>query len=388
MGAGKNWTAKEIEYLEESLGYESIATIAQNLGRTVNAINIKRFKLGLGPALLNGDYVTLNALFVWFFNADNVDSYKLKSWVKNRGMPVHKKRVNECSFREVYIDEFWKWAEKNRNFIDFSKTVPGALGEEPDWVIEQRHKDFDKNQRYKKTPWTADEDDKLLWLLKKQKYTYTQIAKEMHRTEGAILRRCNDIGTPYRPVRIAPHDSKWSDEDFKILADGIKGGEGYAAIAERIGKSEKAVRGKVYTKYFTEDADRVRNMMQGGTEWGFGAPIPTVKQGRHLNGYKAEIKNNLSLFAGILKYRMNELGYDPYWQRFMCVNWDDFDGCSAGGTCCDECTDFVRIRPQYCRRCGGEFYERKSNEFCNDCRAARKKAAQKKYAILNKRGRI
>ena len=29
--------------------------------------------------------------------------YKMKSWVENRGLPVHTKKVNRCSFRVVYI---------------------------------------------------------------------------------------------------------------------------------------------------------------------------------------------------------------------------------------------------------------------------------------------
>ena len=75
--------------------------------------------------------------------------------------------------------------------------------------------------------------------------------------------------------------------------------------------------------------------------------------------------------------------YDPYWQRFMCMNWDDVGGCSAGCTDCDSCTEFRRIRPQYCARCGGTFYERKENRFCAPCRTARKKQAQRHWCRVN-----
>lgn len=86
--------------------------------------------------------------------------------------------------------------------------------------------------------------------------------------------------------------------------------------------------------------------------------------------------------------RMNDLGYDPYWQRFMCQNWDDVGGCAAGCTDCDSCTEFRRIKPQYCRMCGGEFLERKEQIFCPKCRAMRKKQAQRKYAVLRARGKL
>lgn len=78
---------------------------------------------------------------------------------------------------------------------------------------------------------------------------------------------------------------------------------------------------------------------------------------------------------------------DPYWQRFMCANWDPVKGCSADCADCDSCTEFQRIRPQYCRMCGGEFLERKEQTYCPKCRAMRKKQAQKKYAVLHARGR-
>lgn len=40
------------------------------------------------------------------------------------------------TFKIIYLDEFWKWAEKNRSFLDFSKMEPLALGKEPGWVNE------------------------------------------------------------------------------------------------------------------------------------------------------------------------------------------------------------------------------------------------------------
>lgn len=91
----------------------------------------------------------------------------------------------------------------------------------------------------------------------------------------------------------------------------------------------------------------------------------------------------ISALATVLRKRMNDLGYDPYWQRFMCMNWDDIGGCSAGCTDCDSCTAFRRIQPQYCARCGGTFYERKENRFCAACRTARKKQAQRHWCRVN-----
>lgn len=384
--ARKNWTATEVEYLESKWGSVSIPYIAEKLGRSANSIKEKAVRLGLGPVLMGGDYVTLNQLMI-AVTGHTVDSYHKISWIQNRKMPVHTKRVNECTFRVVYIDEFWKWAKENRSFIDFSKMEPLSLGQETAWVAQQRKNDYLANGLQRKDPWSSVDDERLIHLLKQQKYGYAELSKMLRRSEGAIQRRCIDLGTKYRPIKADNHGeaAKWTEKHFEVLAEGIRTGASYSSIGERIGKSEKAVRGKVYAVYFTENADKVRSMLQGG-EWGNGAPLPTVKQAVAVSSYRRETKEQLSYLAGLLRYRANQLGYDPYWQRFMCVHWDDYDGCLAGEKDCDRCLKFCRIKEQYCARCGKTFFERQEQRFCKECRTAKKKQAQKKWRILsNKR---
>lgn len=383
MGRGYLWSAEEEAYLEEHWGTVSIPGIAGKLGRSSNAIKIKAHKLGLGPVLMGGDYVTLNQLSI-AIGYDN-SGYKMKSWVENRGLPIHRKRVEKCSFRVVYLDEFWEWAERNRSFLDFSKFQPLMLGMEPGWVAEQRKKDQLSNALQRKDPWTAWEDQYLISLLQEQKYGYQELSKMLHRSCGAIQRRCTDLKIVLRPVREVKNKS-WSEADFKVLADGIRNGDSYMLIGEMIGKSEKAVRGKVYTVYLTENADKIRAMM-GDHLWGYGAPEPTIKQRMVLSGKQKEAKEAVSRLIQVLLLRRNELaGWDAYWQRHMCMHWDDVKGCTAGETDCDSCCSFQRVKPQYCVRCGKSFLERKENKCCSACRAARKKAAQKKWAVMNRRG--
>ena len=156
----------------------------------------------------------------------------------------------------------------------------------------------------------------------------------------------------------------------------------YAAIGKAVGRSEKCVRSKVYNDYLTENADKVREMLGDGA-WGHGAPEMDVRHGFYISRTRHQVRRDLSALATVLRKRMNDLGYDPYWQRFMCMNWDDIGGCSAGCTDCDSCTAFRRIQPQYCARCGGTFYERKENRFCAACRTARKKQAQRHWCRVN-----
>lgn len=387
MASGRKWTQQEEEYLQESWGYVSFDSLCKSLNRTRTAIKNRVQKLGLPPFLEAGDYITLHQLckaFGYGFSSN----YVLLSWVKNRGLKIHKRRRGSSVTRVIYVDEFWQWAEKHRNFLDFSKMQPYALGEEPPWVSEQRKKDFYSFALQRKDPWTKDEDQRLINYLKQHKYSYVELSEKLRRSAGAIQRRCTDLGIKERPIKADNHgaESQWTDEHFKILAQGIRNGDSYMSLAKAVNRSEKAVRSKVYFVYLTENLDKVRAMLGQG-DWGTGAPVPTVKQGRHLSRTRTEVKDNLTRLVTVLRYRMNELGYDPYWQRFMCLKWDDIKGCTANCTDCDSCTEFKRIQPQYCVRCGATFFERVENKYCASCRTARKKQAQRKWRTLNSKAR-
>lgn len=392
MGQGRNWTKEDDSVLQENWGLYSIPALAQRLNRSVTAIKIRASRLHLGPALLGTEYVTLNQLHIAFTGNAGGSGYIVKSWVENRGLPVHHKKVVNNSFRVVKLSEFWDWAEKNRTFLDFSKMEPLALGAEPDWVREQRQKDFQAFAIQRKDRWTPDDDSRLIYLVKQHKYGYAELSEILHRSAGAIQRRCQDLGIKDRPVKAnnPSKDCRWSDEEFRILADGIRRGDNYMQICRQLGKSEKAVRGKVYFVYLTENADKVRAMM-GDHPWGYGAPEPTVRQAVTLSRARKQAKAELSRLVSVLKYRTQEMkkgDYDQYFQRAMCANWDDLRSvCSAGCEDCDSCTDFVRIQPQYCVRCGATFYERATNRRCAPCRSARMRQAMKKKRALGRSAR-
>ena len=384
----KRWTPAEETYLQDRWGIASIPAISKKLGRSVSAVRIRAHRLGLGPALMGGEYITLNQLLFAVKGTNAGGNYTMKSWVENRGLPVHTKKVINNSFRVVYLNEFWEWAEKNRSFLDFSKMEPLALGAEPDWVAEQRKKDFQAFSLQRKDPWTTEEDSRLIYLLKQHKYGYAELSEMLRGSAGAIQRRCTDLGIKERPIKADNHskEAMWTDEDFRILADGIRRGDSYMQIGRLLGKSEKAIRGKVYFVYLTESADKVRAMM-GDNPWGYGAPVPTVKQAVHLSRTRTETKAMIEQLAGVLYRRTKEMkkgDYDQYFQRAVCSNWDELHSCcTAKCDDCDSCAEFVRIRPQYCVRCGGTFYERAENRVCQPCRSARRKQAYRKYMHLH-----
>ena len=122
---------------------------------------IKVQRLGLGAFLESGEYITVNQLYKALGYGRGSSAYKNISWVEQRGLPVKLKTVRNNKFKIIYIDDFWQWAEANRNFIDFAKMAVGALGKEPEWVKEQRKADQRQLTSFKKTPWSPYEDERL-----------------------------------------------------------------------------------------------------------------------------------------------------------------------------------------------------------------------------------
>ena len=385
MGQNRNWTKQEEEYLVENWGTISVGTIAKNLNRSENAVVVRKCRLGLGSFLESGDYITWNQLQIALFGNNTSSGYKKISWVRNRDFPIHTKRVNNNSFKVVYLDEWWEWAEKNWDLLDFSKFEENLLGEEPQWVKEKRKHDVEKAYKYIMTPWTKTEDDKLMFLVAKQKYTYDDLSKILRRTNGAIQRRLCDLGVKDRPIKVDNH-TRWTDDDFYRLGELIKSGYGYDLIAEEIGKSSKSCRGRVYQMYLTENLDKVREIMGNGN-FGDNRPERTLKQWNTMNTEeRIESREELTKLAAIIHWRfkqqINETEWGEFFQKDMCQNFCS-DCLSTSG--CDSCTNFKKIEPQNCKMCGKTFLEKKSNLYCESCRDMRKKQWLRKRFVMEKR---
>lgn len=383
MGQARNWTKEEDKYLLEKWGSVSIKSMAKKLNRSENAIVNRKNRLGLGAFLEHGEYFTWNQLHI-ALGIGTADKYKLISWVENRGFPLHTQRVNKNIYKVVYLDEWWEWAERNKDLLDFSKFEENMLGEEPEWAKVKRKHDVEKKQKYISTPWTKAEDSRLIHLVQKQQYTYSELSIILRRTNGAIQRRLCDLGVADRPVKADNH-IKWNNEDLAQLGYLIDRGYGYDLIAEEIGKSSKAIRGKVYVTYLTENLDKVR-MMMDGSEFGSNRPKRKIRQWNTMNTEeRIEAKEALTQLAAVLQYRfrqqLDETEWGEFFQKDMCQNFccDCFN--TPG---CDECCNYRKIEPQNCKMCGKTFWERKENLYCSKCRDMRKKQWMRKRFILNR----
>jgi hypothetical protein len=256
MGSNRNWTEYEENYLADKWGTVSSKAIAKHLNRTESGVINKVLRMRLGSFLENGEYVSWHQLLIALGVVGGM-GYKATSWIKNRSFPIKTKKVRECSFKVVYLKDFWKWAEQNQSFLDFSLFEENSLGEEPQWSKAKRRHDIEVNRKYIKTPWTRTEDERLKKLLKDYKYTYADLSKMLRRTTGAIQRRVCDLELMERPIKADNH-IKWTDEEYQTLWSMVDSGFSYELMAEKIGKSSKAIRGRIYSFFGTENLDKVR----------------------------------------------------------------------------------------------------------------------------------
>lgn len=368
----------------------SIPTIAKRMNRSEAAIKVRATRLGLGAHIAASEFITFNVL-IQELGISKPGSGSCYSWALEKfqkcGLKIHKHRVQNNTFKMVNIEEFWEFAEKNRHLFDFSRLEENVLGMEPEWVKVKRAEDYKRARmvKPKNFRWTEAEDRELLRLLRMYRFTYPEIAARLCRSEGAIQRRIQDLGYKERPLK-ADNQVKWTQEQLNILDQMIKDGSSYETMSGAIGKSAKAIRGKVFTVYLTEDLDKVCRMIGDGK---FGDNRPERKLSQKLlmsTEEKAEVKEQMSKLVGLLTYQIRKHFDDQdNWQRNLCQHWDKVKGCTAGGVNCDDCADFLRIRPQYCGRCGATFYEQKENRICERCRIARKKSAARKYLWAQER---
>lgn len=237
----KPWTKEQIEYFEKSFGNVSLKTIAKNLGKDVRTVDAWRYRNGYPTSTQAHEGIP-----VYEFSAavKMNDQTIYRYWIREKGLPIISfKPLGKAAKMMVNLKEFWQWAFGHRDFIDFSKFEPGALGEEPDWVCMMRKLDYyDKGKKGWERPWTPEEDSRMIEYLKTFRYTYRQLTERLNRTELSIQNRLYQIGCKYRPLAEARRDWSKSEEEMLILMR--LAGDTVGVIAKALNRNQLQVKNK------------------------------------------------------------------------------------------------------------------------------------------------
>ncbi len=365
--SGVLWTSDQDAYLQEHWQEQTDEELAAAVGHPVSSTHARRLKLGLrlrnsskGPDWTDEELNYIHE--VW-------GEKTIPQIARHLGRSINAVKVKTA--RLGYTGQKWYG-----NMMSARK-VSELLGVDvhtvcdywiPKCALKGKAKRLGAS---KKTTTIIMFDDLLLWL-EEHPDLWDSRRLELYALgmeyEWLAEKRKADL---LRPARKA---QKWTtEEDTYLVGMFRRGGMTYAEMGAVLGRS----------------ADAVEHRAARLDVWGTGRYIGQDPWKARREKKEASEKKQLAFrLCSALLARRNSMEWGEFWQKDLCQHWDDVRGCRMRCSECDSCTKFQRIRPQYCRMCGGEFLERREQTYCPKCRAMRKKQAQRKYAVLHKRGRI
>lgn len=172
----REWTENEINYMEKRYVSQPVEQTAKALNRSVYSVKRKASRLRLiHYANENLSAKTISRCF-------NSDVSVVIRWINKFELPAKSMSVGGQTKYSIDAEQFWKWAEKNKEIINWSKYEDKSLLPEPDWVKESKRNYANPKHRTRIT----EQDRTQVKMLLKKGYTYPMIAKEMGRTYDAI----------------------------------------------------------------------------------------------------------------------------------------------------------------------------------------------------------
>jgi excisionase family DNA binding protein len=209
---GKRWTIEDEDFLKEKVCTLSFPALAKRLGRSVNAIEVRVRRLGIENTKLLSGKLTANELAM----ALNIDNHTVYRWIENHGLKAVRKVTRQVAkFNLISVEDFWKWAEQNKEKINFTKIDPLVLLPEPKWVEEERKRDYHTIPKRQAAQWTDEEDKRLISLLNGN-YTQKEIGEFLNRSENAVQRRVSRL----RERRIIPKKKitlRWTRKEVQMF---------------------------------------------------------------------------------------------------------------------------------------------------------------------------
>ena len=175
------YTEKDRMFIEENWGVKSIGAISKQLHRSPSALIRYAENHKIGGSYVTNELLTLqDAADILGVNVSTI--YKV--WIENYNFPVISKRYNERLVKRVNIDKLRKWCEKNQDRFSAVNVERFALGEEPEWLVEKRKKDY-YNSPLKQQWWDKESEAKLLRYAI-QGLTNKEIGIKMNRSTSSV----------------------------------------------------------------------------------------------------------------------------------------------------------------------------------------------------------
>lgn len=192
----KAWTIEEEELIQEMAGLVSFNHIANKVGRTPRAVEQKLKRLGITSTIDSGGWINAKSLA----RAIGVDGATVIRWIEQHKLPLsnatlrYRKKMNSVKQDSYHItaEQFWNWAKKHKDLINFAKIDEEALFPLPDWFEEEKKKDYAIPKKHQ-VHYTPEEDQKIWDYYYNRQMSYEEIAPLMHRSARSISSRMQVI---------------------------------------------------------------------------------------------------------------------------------------------------------------------------------------------------
>ena len=189
------YTDEEDAFIENHAASRKIEWIAEQLGRPVHGLRVHMIELGISS--LHEEAGTYSAKMLG--ELIGVSYETIRRWIRLKKLPARKRSryrdtAPEHMHYHISVDDFWEWAEKYKDLVEFHKFDSHALPPEPSWVEVERKKQRKKPP--KQQTWTL-EQDKEVWRLYYSGMKQKDIAERMNRTQNSIdkrLKRLRETG--------------------------------------------------------------------------------------------------------------------------------------------------------------------------------------------------
>ena len=171
----RQWTEEEVEYLEKNYEKRGVDYIAKKLNRTPQSIKRKAQKLRYNAYLCEDLYLKTVA------KCFNSDSLVINRWIK-LGLSYKIVQRGQSTCKLISANNFWKWAEQNKDIIPWSKYERYSILPEPKWLEDTIDAYTIKNNRKKIT---FIEIQQVIHMREKG-VSFEEIAKTLSRTVNSI----------------------------------------------------------------------------------------------------------------------------------------------------------------------------------------------------------
>ena len=364
-GVGRRFTPEELEWLQQNWQLTD-AEICAHLGRSLGTIRTKRRKLGLigKPGYRKTDWTQEELDYM----QANWGEKTIPQIAKHIGRTVTAVRVK---YKRMGLSG-QKWYGDMMSARKVSELLGIDVHTVTDyWIPKCGLKGRKKKLAEKGSCTIIMFSDLLTWLEANQdKWDSRRVEILGLGMEYDWLqeKRKKDAALPERRAQ------KWTPfEDGRIISM-FRRGMTYAEIATEIGD---------------RSACAVEHRLLRLDVWGTGRYISNAEREKRRKEKRRRLEKHqrnalLVELIQLLKAHRNALAFGEFWQKDMCMLWDDVNGCTANEENCDVCKSFQRIKPQYCRRCGVSFISRKKSDMCERCKKIRKWQHRRKTAALSR----